>query len=54
MRLDASKSHHWVWYSRLDRRNGYLAWGPVGKPFNRKRLGHWLIAAVDLWRKGRR
>lgn len=46
--------HPWVWYSKLDRRNGYLAWGPVGKPFQRNRIGHWLIAVVWLWRNTRR
>lgn len=42
-----------VWYARLDRRNGYLAWGPVGEPFKRRKLKHWLIAIYVLWRDGR-
>jgi hypothetical protein len=54
MRLDATKTHHWVWYRRLDRRSGRLAWGPVGTPFNRKRPLHWFVAIFDLWRKGSR
>lgn len=44
----------WVWYARLDKRNNYWAWGPVGTPFNRRRPGHWLIAFADLWRHGDR
>lgn len=44
----------WVWYQRLDRRNGRLEWGPVGKPFNRRRVGHWLVVVCCLWREGKR
>jgi hypothetical protein len=44
----------WVWWQRLDRRNGYLAWGPVGTVFNRRRPLHWAVAVVALWRNGRR
>ena len=55
MKLDkGATDHFWVWHSRLDRRNGYLAWGPVGAPFNRRRLLHWVIAVAYLWRNGRR
>jgi hypothetical protein len=53
-RLDRSAKLPWIWYQRLDRRNGYLAWGPVGTPFNRRRLLHWLVAIFDLWRMGDR
>jgi hypothetical protein len=42
----------WVWYRRLDRRSGYLAWGPVGTLFKRRRPLHWAIALVYLWRNG--
>jgi hypothetical protein len=55
LRLVAERDRKpWVWYRRLDRRNGYLAFGPVGTPFNRKRPLHWLVAIVSLWRNGRR
>lgn len=44
----------WVWYRRLDRRNGYLAWGPVGTLFNRRRPLHWAVALYVLFRDGNR
>jgi hypothetical protein len=55
MRLDVSKGGHpWVWYRVLDRRNGHLAWGPVGCPFNRRKPLHWFIALAVLFRRGDR
>jgi len=44
----------WVWYSRLDKRSNYWAFGPVGVPFNRRRPFHWLIALLALANHGRR
>lgn len=44
----------WVWYKVLDRRNGSLGWNPVGRPFNRRRIGDWVIAFITLWRAGDR
>ena len=44
----------WVWWWTLDKRNGYWAFGPVGQPFNRRKLRHWLVAAIALWRRGKR
>lgn len=54
-KLDTSPAGKtWVWYRRLDRRNGYLAWGSVGTPFDRSRPLHWLVAAYVLLRDGKR
>jgi len=54
MKLRTVSDRPWVDYHRFDRRNGYLAWGPVGAPFNRRRPLHWLVALFELWRKGDR
>lgn len=54
VRLDVSRVNPWVWYPVLDRRNGHLALGPVGAPFNRRKPLHWAVAIVVLWRRGDR
>jgi hypothetical protein len=43
MKLNHSQSGTpWVWYRRC------------GMPFNRRKPLHWVIALVELWRKGHR
>jgi hypothetical protein len=44
----------WIWHRALNKRNGRLAWGPVGAPFNRRNPMHWAVAIFDLWRRGDR
>lgn len=55
IRLTWEKDHPpWVYWQRLDRRNGYLALGPVSTVFNRRRPWHWAVALIALWRAGQR